>query len=176
MKKMLFFPLFLSMSLFGNAQKKSIDKSVVAGFDIDQYLGTWYEIARFDHPFERNLVGIQANYSLRKDGKIKVVNSGYKNDFDGKKSKAVGKAKIPDKNIPAKLKVSFFLFFYADYFVLELDKNYKWAVVGSSSDKYLWILARSPEIHPDLYSKILQLVHDRGYDTSKLIMVDHGFN
>jgi lipocalin len=80
-----------------------IDKTIVKELDIKKYLGTWYEIARYDHRFERGMVGVTANYSLRKDGKIKVVNSGYKGSFSGKFSKAIGKAKIPDPiNEPAK--------------------------------------------------------------------------
>jgi lipocalin len=105
--------------------------------DIQKYLGTWYEIALFDHSFERGLVGITAAYSLRKDGRIKVVNSGYKDCRNGLKPEAIGKAKIPDLEKPSKPKVFFFWFFYLDYCILELDKNIEWAVIGSSSDKYL---------------------------------------
>ena len=116
-----------------------IDKTVVKELDINKYLGTWYEIARFDHKFERGLEGVTAHYSFREDGKIKVVNSGYKNSLTGAQSVSVGKAKIPDPTIPSKLKVSFFWIFYGDYFVLELDQDYQWAVIGSSADKFLWI-------------------------------------
>lgn len=154
-----------------NAQKTMIDKTVVKELNIEKYLGKWYEIARFDHRFERDLVGVTANYSWREDGKIKVVNAGYKNTLDGKRSEAVGKAKIPDPNVPSKLKVSFFWFFYGDYFVLELDKDYQWAVVGSSSDKYLWILSRTPQMKQELYDTILKNLTKRGYDVSQLIKV-----
>ncbi|MCB2219216.1 MAG: lipocalin family protein [Bacteroidetes bacterium] len=153
-------------------QSSMIYKTVVEEFDIDQYLGKWYEIARYDHRFERGLVGVTATYTFRSDGKIKVVNEGFKKKLTGKKSKAIGKAKIPDPNNPAKLKVSFFLFFYGDYFVLELDKNYQWAVVGSSSDNYLWILSRSPKMEEHLYRELLEKLTGRGYDTSKLIKVE----
>jgi len=149
-----------------------IDNTVVKDLDIQQYLGTWYEIARFDHGFERGLVGVTATYSLRRDGKIKVVNSGYRDSLDGKLSKAVGKAKIPDPlNEPAKLKVSFFLFFYGDYFVMELDEEYQWAIVGSTTDKYLWILSRTPVMKQELYSQLLDKLKERGYDVSRLIKV-----
>ena len=85
-----------------------VNKTVVKELDIQKYLGTWYEIARYDHSFEKGLVGVTANYSMRDDGKIKVINSGYKNSLNGKFSQAVGKAKVPDPiNEPAKLKVSF---------------------------------------------------------------------
>ena len=155
------------------SQVNMINTSTVKEFNINKYLDTWYEIARFNHSFERGLVGVTANYSLRNDGKIKVVNSGYKNGFEGRFSQAIGKAKIPDPvNEPAKLKVSFFLFFYGDYFVMELDENYQWAVIGSSSDKYLWILSRTPQIDPVLYAELLERITRRGYDVSKLIRVE----
>ena len=110
---------------------------------------------------------------MRDDGKIKVLNSGYKKSFAGKFSQAVGKAKIPDPiNNPAKLKVSFFWFFYGDYFVMELDKDYQWAVIGSNSDKYLWILSRKPQMGKDLYKTLIDKLQKRGYDVSQLIKVE----
>jgi lipocalin len=144
----------------------------VKDLNIDRYLGKWYEIARFDHSFERGLVGVTAHYSMREDGKIKVVNSGYKGSLDGERSEAIGKAKIPNPNIPSKLKVSFFWIFYGDYFVLELDEDYQWAIVGSNTDKYLWILSRNPQMDDQLYSKLLKQLQARAYDTSKLIKVE----
>jgi len=154
------------------SQNKMIDKTVVKELDIEKYLGKWYEISRYDHSFERGLVGVTAFYSYREDGKIKVVNSGFKKTLTGPKSEAIGKAKIPDPNMPMKLKVSFFWFFYGDYFVLELDKNYQWAIIGSSSDKYLWILSRTPQIEKSLYNELLNKITNRGYDVNKLIQVE----
>lgn len=153
-------------------QESVIDNSVVKDLNIDRYLGKWYEIARFDHSFERGLVGVTAEYSIREDGKIKVVNSGYKGSLDGEKSEAIGKAKIPNPNLPSKLKVSFFWIFYGDYFVLELDDDYQWAIVGSNTDKYLWILSRNPQMDDELYLELLNKLKARGYDTSKLIKVE----
>jgi len=152
-------------------QTNMIDKTVVANFNLESYLGQWYEIARYDHSFERGLVGVTATYSIRPDGKIKVVNAGYKNSLTGKRSEAIGKAKVPNPAEPAKLKVAFFWFFYADYFVLELDPNYQWAAVGSSSNDYLWILSRTPQMDKAFYNDILQRLTKRGYDTQKLILV-----
>jgi apolipoprotein D and lipocalin family protein len=146
--------------------------TTVKELDLNRYLGKWYEIARFDHSFERGLVGVTATYSLRSNGKIKVVNEGYKNTLDGKHSIAIGKAKVPDKTQPGHLKVSFFLFFYADYFVLELDEKYQWALIGSSSDKYLWILSRTTQLDKNVYETILTKARERGYDIGKLIRVD----
>jgi apolipoprotein D and lipocalin family protein len=169
----------ISLIIIGNSfiscknQKYMIDNTVVNELDVQKYLGTWYEIARYDHSFERGLVGVTANYSMHDDGKIKVKNSGYKNSLDGKFSQAVGKAKILDPvNKPAKLKVSFFLFFYGDYYVMELDKDYQWAVIGSSSDKFLWILSRKPKMEKELYSELLERLKKRGYNVSKLIKVE----
>jgi apolipoprotein D and lipocalin family protein len=167
--------ILMLMIIFSSckAQNTMIDKNVVKELNIERYLGKWYEIARFDHRFERGLVGVTANYSLRDDGKIKVVNSGYKDSLNGKFSQAVGKAKIPNPaSEPSKLKVSFFWFFYGDYFVLELDEDYQWAVIGSSSDDYLWILSRTPQVDDKLYKSLLGKLEKRGYDISKLITVE----
>ena len=154
------------------AQNSMIDKTVVQELDIEKYLGKWYELARYDHSFERGMQGVTATYSLRDDGKIKVVNAGFKGSLDGEKSEAIGKAKIPDPiNNPAKLKVSFFWIFYGDYFVLELDKNYQWAVIGSSADKYLWILSRTPQMEESVYTELENKLSKRGYDVSQLIKV-----
>jgi apolipoprotein D and lipocalin family protein len=174
MKKYIVFLLSI-MILFGSckAQNPMIDKNVVKELDIEKYLGQWYEISRFDHKFERGLVGVTANYSLRKDGKIKVVNNGYKDSLNGELSEAVGKAKIPNPETePSKLKVSFFLFFYGDYYVMELDDDYQWAVIGSSSDKYLWILSRTPQLDEKIYKHLIDNLIKRGYDVSKLIKVE----
>jgi lipocalin len=150
----------------------TVDTTTINELDLDRYLGQWYEIARFDHRFERDLVGVTATYSYRDDGKIKVVNAGYKNSLDGKYNEAVGKAKLPHpEKAPGKLKVSFFWIFYADYFILELDEDYQWVLIGSSSDKYLWILSRTPQLEQDTLDHILGKAKERGYDTSRLIWV-----
>lgn len=177
MKKVIPFIIFITVVLSCAEQKTKgqphmIDKTVVKALDIERYLGTWYEIARYDHRFERGLVGVTATYSYRKDGKIKVVNSGHKETLDGQKSEAVGKAKVPNPDVPAKLKVSFFWFFYGDYFVLELDEDYQWAVIGSSADKYLWILSRTPQMDKKLYQELLDKLTQRGYDVNDLIKVE----
>jgi apolipoprotein D and lipocalin family protein len=150
-----------------------VDTSTIDKLDLDRYLGTWYEIARYDHSFERGLVGVTATYSYRDDGKIKVVNAGYKNSLNGSYKEAVGKAKQPNpQKEPGKLKVSFFWIFYADYFILELDDDYQWALIGSSSDKYLWILSRTPQLERKILDHILKKARERGYDTENLIWVE----
>jgi apolipoprotein D and lipocalin family protein len=144
----------------------------VEKLELDKYLGKWYEIARFQNRFEKDLVGVTANYTLRSDGKIDVLNQGYENSQTGKLKQAKGIAKIPNSDEPSKLKVSFFWIFYADYYVLELDSaNYQWALIGSSSDKYLWILSRKPQLDSEIYEMLVEKAQERGYDIRKLYKV-----
>jgi apolipoprotein D and lipocalin family protein len=154
-----------------NTNSQMLDKTTVKELDLNRYLGKWYEIARFPHSFEKNLVGVTATYSLRDDGKIRVLNQGYKNTLDGELSIAEGKAKIPNKLEPAKLKVSFFWIFYGDYNVLELDENYQYVMIGSSTDKYFWILSRTPLMAPEVYEMLLEKARKRGYNLDKLVKV-----
>lgn len=142
-------------------------------FELSKYLGRWYEVARFDHSFERGLEGTTATYTLLNDGTIEVVNEGYKNGVNGKKQKAVGKAKLTSAATPRNLKVSFFWIFYSPYNILELDENYQYALIGSSSEKYLWILSRKPNMDNETYNMLLNKAKARGYDISKLIKVAH---
>lgn len=136
-------------------------------FDLSRYLGTWYEVARFDHKFERGLTHCTAEYTLKEEGKVKVLNRGKK---DGKWDTAEGKAKSTDT--PGHLRVSFFGPFYSDYRILLLDPDYTYALVGSASDSYLWILSRTPELSPIDRDTILMEAQTRGYDINKLIWVN----
>ena len=142
------------------------DNSVVNDFDLNRFLGDWYEIARFDHRFERGMQQTRARYALRDDGKVSVVNSGIK---DGKPSEAKGVAKVTDT--PGLLRVSFWRPFYSDYRVMLIDDDYQHALVGSGSDDYLWILSRTPQITPAVKDKILAEALRRGYDPARLIWV-----
>ncbi len=156
------------------AQSAAFDNSPVRSLDLSRYLGTWYEIARFDHSFERGLENVTAEYLLRDDGKIDVINSGWK---EGKYKVAEGKARQPDpKTDPAHLEVSFFLFFYSDYNVLMIDEGYDVALVGSGSPKYLWILSRTPAVPTEVLESLTAEAERRGYDTSRLIWVDQSRN
>ena len=143
-----------------------IDNSTVKSVDLNRYLGSWYEIAKYDHVFERGLDYAMANYTLRDDGKIDVLNTGIK---DGRAKDAKGIAKTT--NIPGLLKVSFFGPFYSDYRIMMLDTNYQYVLVGGSNDKYLWILSRTPQLDDATKTLILAEANRRGYDTSKLIWV-----
>lgn len=153
-------------SAFGLEAQNIYDNSVI-GVDLNRYLGSWYEIARFDHGFERGMYATKANYTLNEDGTIEVVNSGYKK---GKFKMSVGKAKTTDTS--GLLRVSFFGPFYSDYRVLMLDPDYRYALVGSKSKNYLWILSRTPYLHIDDIDLLLNEAESRGYEVTDLIWVD----
>lgn len=173
MKRLIPFVLAMFPAL-SSAQSGQFDNKPISSFDLSRYLGTWYEIARFDHSFERGLSDVTAEYVLRDDGKVDVVNSGWK---DGEFKVANGKARQPDPTKePAHLEVSFFLFFYSAYNVLMLDDLYQVALVGSKSPGYLWILSRTPQISNVVKNAFVAEAQRRGYDTSKLIWVDQSRN
>ncbi len=136
--------------------------------DVKRYMGTWFEIARFPQRFERGLVGVTANYTLLPSGKVRVVNSGYENDFNGKLRTARGSAKVVDPLTNAKLKVTFFWPFAADYWIIELGKDYEFAVVSEGSRSYLWILSRTPQMKEEVYSELLKRLQEKGFDLSRL--------
>ena len=167
MKKMTKAILVTSLALAaGCVSVPKVDNAPVAALDLNRYLGEWYEIARFDHSFERGVELSKANYTQNADGTIKVVNSGIK---DGKPKTAIGKGKTTDT--PGLLRVSFFGPFYADYRVMLIDKDYSRALVGSSSADYLWILSRTSGLSETAKAELLAEARRRGYDTDKLIWV-----
>jgi apolipoprotein D and lipocalin family protein len=160
-----------ALALFGCAgtPRGSAPLRIVENVDTGMYLGRWYEIARVTHSFERSLVGVTAEYSIRADGRIQVINSGFRNNLDGQRTSAKGVAWIPDARRPAALKVSFFWPFAADYLIFGLDQEkYSWALVGDNSRDYLWFLSRTPEISDELFRGMEQMARDQGYDLSKL--------
>lgn len=178
MKRLITFALAaLCLPMFSYAQgvqTTRFNNSPISDFNLNRYLGTWYEIARFDHAFERGMENVTAEYLLRDDGKVDVLNSGWK---DGKFKTAEGKARQPDPSAdPAHLEVSFFLFFYSDYNILMLDDDYQVALVGSKNPKYLWILSRTPEVSDSVLDQVLEEASGRGYDIDKLIWVDQSEN
>lgn len=134
--------------------------------DLERYVGTWFEIAKLPQRFERGLVGVTATYTLLPNGKVKVLNKGYKKDFNGKLKTAEGKAWVVDSRTNAKLKVSFFWPFAGNYWILELGKDYEYAVVGDESRKYLWILARAPRMDESVYNELLKRIQAKGFDVS----------
>ncbi len=143
----------------------------VKHFDASRYLGTWYEIARLDYSYERGLSQVTANYSLREDGGIKVLNRGYsRKKLEWKESE--GKAYFMESKNTGYLKVSFFGPFYSSYVIFYLDNNYQYALVSGSDKSYLWLLARTPSIPGDIKADLIAKATALGFDTSKLVYVE----
>ena len=142
-------------------------------FNLEKYLGKWYEIARLENRFERNLSRITAHYSLRDDGGVRVLNRGFsakKNEW----KEVEGRAYFVEGTDQGYLKVTFFWPFYGSYIVFELDhENYQYALVCGPDESYLWILSRSPALKKDIQDKLVAKAAALGFDTSQLIFVDH---
>lgn len=144
---------------------------VVPQVDLQRYAGRWYEIASFPQRFQKGCSDTRADYRLRDDGRIEVLNSCFR---DGKVDTARGKAWVVDRTTNAKLKVSFFWPFRGDYWIIELGKEYEYAVVSAPSGKYLWVLAREPRMEKAVYTAILGRLKERGFDIARLRRTEHG--
>jgi apolipoprotein D and lipocalin family protein len=163
---MRFLIVTLLMMIAANAEPPAL--STVPFVDLQRYLGTWYEIARYPNRFEKNCVAeVTATYSLRADGKIQVVNACRRGD--GSHQEAKGWAKVVDKSTNAKLKVTFFWPFFGNYWIIDLDPNYTYAVISEPGREYLWILSRTPQMDPAQYNSIVERLRARGFDPGKLI-------
>lgn len=146
----------------------------VRDFDVQRYAGTWYEIARLDHRFERGLRNVSATYTLRDDGRVGVVNRGW--DIEGCEWKDVeGSAKFRADPRTASLAVTFFWPFAGGYHVFALDeRDYRWAIVSGPTREYLWILARDPMLAPELQAELIAHARAAGFAVEQLIMVEQG--
>lgn len=151
------------------------DIQPVKNFQAQRYLGTWYEIARLDHSFERGLQQVTAQYSMRDDGGIKVINRGFK-EAKQEWSEAEGKAYFVEDNSTGYLKVSFFGPFYGAYIVFDLGKDYEYSLVTSSNKSYLWLLSRTPTLDQDQQQRLIKRMTELGFATDKLIFVDQSAN
>jgi apolipoprotein D and lipocalin family protein len=170
MKKILLMLVLLCAGCVGMPE----NVTPVDNFDIGRYLGKWYEIARLDHSFERGLSSVSAEYSLRPDGGIKVINRGYSKK-DGKWKEIEGKGYFVKSRNQGFLKVSFFGPFYGSYIVLDLDKeNYSYALVCGPDKSYLWILSRTPRMDEPLKKRLADKAASLGFAAEKLIYVEHG--
>lgn len=156
----------------------SSDKKFIAilpeikSFDPVRYMGTWYEIARFQHSFEKDLIKVSAEYKLNPDGTIQVLNSGYPVSDPSKRKEARGKAKPGGDGKKGYFRVSFFGPFYGDYRIIALDeKDYQYSLVVSGTRDYLWILSRTKKMDPAVYDNLLKIARDAGLDTDRLVMV-----
>ncbi|MCE7565421.1 lipocalin family protein [Aliivibrio fischeri] len=144
----------------------------VTGFELNRYLGTWYEIARLDHSFEDGLSQVSAEYSINEDGSVKVINRGF-SDQDQQWSEALGKAKFVDGSDKGYLKVSFFGPFYGSYVVFELDKeNYQYAFVSGPDLDYLWLLSRTKKVDQEVIERFVSTAQSLGFKTNELIFVE----
>ena len=145
----------------------------VGNFELTRYLGKWYEIARYDHSFEEGLSDVTATYSMREDGGVKVINRGFSSE-ENTWDEAEGRAYFVKSPSIGHLKVSFFGPFYASYVIMDLDKDdYQYALITGPDKEYLWLLARSPELSPQIKTRLLNQAQTAGYDTDKLIWVTH---
>lgn len=166
--------LFFIFSMLSLLACTSVPDGVkpVTGFDAQRYLGTWYEIARFDHSFERDLSKVTATYSERSDGGIRVLNKGY-NSESGEWEEAEGKAYFVDDEQTGHLKVSFFGPFYASYVIAELDKeHYSYSLVTGPDKSYLWILSRTPTLPDNVVEKLVDKAKSLGFSTEQFIWVE----
>jgi apolipoprotein D and lipocalin family protein len=164
--------LSLLLVLGGCAVAPPSGVTPITDFELNRYLGKWYEIARLDHSFERGLSKVSATYSPREDGGVKVVNRGY-DDRAGVWKEAEGRAYFTGEPTVGSLKVSFFGPFYGGYHIIALDKeNYSWAMISGPNRDYLWILARARELPPAVLDELLQQARALGFATDQLIRVE----
>lgn len=169
MIKKILTPLLICLATSAWAQPEGV--TPVENFELDRYLGTWYEIARLDHRFERGMSHVTAEYSMREDGKVRVLNRGYKTE-KGKWDDAEGKARFAGATDLGYLEVSFFWIFYGDYIIFELDPDYQHAWISGPNTKYLWFLSRTPTVSDALKAQFIERARTLGFDTSELIFVD----
>jgi apolipoprotein D and lipocalin family protein len=158
---------FFMFSCAGTDKNKS-PLTVVDSVDLQRYLGKWYEIASYPAWFQKGCTGSTAEYSMLPDEKIQVVNRCRKDSLDGPLKESKGKAEVADPVTNAKLKVWFFWPFKGNYWIIDLSPDYRWAVVGEPSRKYLWILSRTPTMDETVYRDILSRLPQKGYDAARL--------
>jgi apolipoprotein D and lipocalin family protein len=158
----------LFCSMVAAAADKLPPLQTVDHVDLNRYLGKWYEIASIPHWFQKGCVASTATYTLRKNGDVDVLNQCRDKALDGKLREAKGKAWIEDRKSNAKLKVRFFWPFSGDYWIIDLDTNYQYAVVGHPNRDYLWILSRSPQMDPEVYNGIIERLKNQHYDVNRL--------
>jgi apolipoprotein D and lipocalin family protein len=165
--------LFFTLTLAACATAPPEGLRPVTSFDINRYLGQWYEIARLDHSFERGMSDVSATYQLQEDGSVKVINRGYDTQRQAWKE-AIGRALFIGDSSTASLKVSFFGPFYGGYHVIALDQqNYRWSLVAGPDRDYLWILARDKTLPDEVCEQLLNQARALGFATDKLIWVEH---
>jgi len=170
--KNVFFAIALISAILSGCTGIPNGVKAIDGFEINRYLGTWYEVARLDHRFERGLTKISATYTLRTDGGVKVINKGW-NQADGKWEQAEGKAYFVGQPGNGRLKVSFFGPFYGGYNIIALDKkDYAYSMVTGPDRSYFWILSRTPQLPKETLEALIENAKQLGFATDKLIFVN----
>ena len=169
MKKII--PLLTALLFISGCLGMPKSVAPVKDFQLDNYLGQWYEIVRLDHSFERGLQQVTAEYKLQDDGSVSVTNRGF-NTNSGKWKQSIGKARFVDQRDEGYLKVSFFGPFYGSYVVFELDKQYRYAFVSGPNLSYLWLLSRQKTVPPEVKQRFIKKSRELGFDTGQLIWVE----
>jgi apolipoprotein D and lipocalin family protein len=164
--------ILLSMASFLSC-KTTQDLPTVEKVEISKYTGQWYEIARLPNSFEKGLECVTATYTQKSNGKIEVLNRGYSSD-KGRYKTAKGTAWIPDSNFPGRLKVTFFWPFSGNYYIISLDEDYQYALVGDPSRKFLWVLARSKTLETPIYDDLMKNAESNGFDINQVIKINQG--
>jgi lipocalin len=161
--------LIFMAALFSSSAAQELP--TVEEVNLTKYTGTWYEIARLPNSFEKGMQCVTATYTLKDNGKIEVLNKGYIAK-KGKYKSARGNAWVPDREYPGRLKVTFFWPFSGNYYIMALDEDYQYALVGDPSRKYLWVLARSSALEESIYSELMSLAKSKGFDVERVIRID----
>ena len=167
--------ILLTMFNFMSSYPKK-ELPTVKKVDLQKYSGQWYEIARFPNRFEKGLICVTANYRIKENGKIEVINKGHLVGDIKRIKTAKGIAWVPNHKLPGQLKVRFFWPFSGKYYIIALDKQYQYVLVGDPSRKFLWILSRTKTLPEDIYSKLLKIAKENGFDTQKLIRINQDCN
>jgi len=165
--------ILLAIALLTASCHSNKELPTVNEVDLNKYQGAWYEIARLPNRFEKDLECVTATYTFNNDGTIKVLNEGINLADTMQKETATGKAKVPNTQYPGRLKVSFFGPFYGDYYIIDLDNNYQYALVGDPSRKYLWILSRTSDLQESIFNKLVFKAEELGFTTDQLHITQH---
>ena len=169
------FPVFLMAFISFGSTGKSVTE-VVKDVDLKKYAGTWYEIARFPNNLEKELVEVTSTFKHTKNGRYEVVNSGYKGSRGGKRSTIKCNVHVPDPDNTGAMKVRAFIFSF-DYRIIDVDReNYQFALVTTNSDKFLWVMSKTPTMNPRDYGRMVESARKKGYDIGRLEMVPQESN
>ena len=167
--------LLISLLFFLSCNEKN-DLETVDSVDVSRYAGKWYEIARLPNSFEKGMSCVTATYTLKDNGKIEVLNAGVLKDKSNKKKDITGTAWVPNSKFPGRLKVRFFWPFAGDYYIMHLDANYEYALVGSPTRNFLWILSRKPQLEQAIIDQLLGIAKEAQFAIDKVEFIPQDCN